>query len=435
MTWFFALLRVAFGLVFIVASVSKLSHPAEFAQIIVNYQLLPDMLVNPLALYLPWLELVCGTALVTNTFVRGASAVLNFLLLVFLGTLWFNVSRGLDISCGCFTVNPQAQGGMIDSAVRDTAIFALGLVVMVRAFLDARRRRWSAALWRDFKSPRPRRARAGLAVDVPAPTVKDDVLIVGMAAGEGARADEASTEPGEAVVEGAEAVVESGDGTAWAEEAVATVYEGEAIAMGPVEDPVAGVDEGETIATEPMAGMVADEPDEPAEDVEPAAEAAPEVVEEADEPAVEPEEPAMEEPVQAAEAVVESVEAFAGGVPVEEASSEEPAAEEAPAEEAEESLAAQVVDEGLESPVPLPDDAQAPEAAPAEAAPEAASGAVIGEPAGDEFIFEVADDTADDAAAETADPGEAEAPADEEEFIFEQAQDAPAEEEGGDARK
>ena len=432
MTCLFALLRVAFGLVFLVASVSKLAHPAEFAQIIVNYQLLPDMLVNPLALYLPWLELVCGAALVTNTFVRGASAVLNFLLLVFLGTLWFNVSRGLDISCGCFTVNPQAQGGMIDSAVRDTAIFALGLVVMVRAFLDARHRRWSAALWRDLKSPRLRRGRAGLAVDVPAPTVKDGVLIVGMAAGEGAPAEEAEAgvEPGEAVAEGAEAVVESDDGAAWAEESVATVHEGEAIAMGPVED----------------AGTVADEP---VADAEPVAEES----EVAEEVSVESEEPAEEEPVLAAEAVEEPVEAIVEEAPAEELPAEEPTAEEILAEEAEEAPTAQIVDEGLESPVPLPDDALAPEAAPAEEAPEA----VADEPSGDDFIFEVADDAADDAipeaveaveaaeaavTAETAEDftfeqggGEAEAPAGEEEFTFEQAQGAPAEEEGGDAKK
>lgn len=424
MTWLFALLRVVFGLVFIAASVGKLLHPAEFAQIIVNYQLLPDMLVNPLALYLPWLELVCGAALVTNTFVRGASAVLNFLLLVFLATLWFNVSRGLDISCGCFTVNPQAQGGMIDSAVRDTAFFALGLVVMVRAFLDARRRNSSAALWRDLRSPRPRRGRAGLAVDVPAPTVKDGVLIVGMAAGEGARADEAAAEAGEAVAEGVEAVVDSGDGAAWAEEAVATVHEGEAIAMGPVEE----------------AGAVVGEP------VAPVAEAAPEVIEAAEEPAVEAEEPAMEEPAQAAGAVAEPVEGFAGEAPAGEASPGEPAAEERPAGEAEEAPAAQFVDEGLESPVPLPDDGRAPGAAPAETAREA----VADGPAGDDFIFETADDATDDAAAEPAGAqpmgaaedltserggGEAEASAGEEEFTFEQAQDAPAGEEGGDARK
>lgn len=148
-----AILRMVFGLVFVAASVSKLVHPAEFATVIVNYQILPDVLVNPAALVLPWVELVCGLALATNCLARGAAFVLNLLLLVFLGALWFNVSRGLDISCGCFTVRPTAQSGMMESAVRDTALFAVGLVVLWRAFADAARAEASAGLWRALRSP------------------------------------------------------------------------------------------------------------------------------------------------------------------------------------------------------------------------------------------------------------------------------------------
>lgn len=213
MTWLFAFLRIVFGLLFIAASVSKIVYPAAFAQIIINYQLLPDIAVNPLALFLPWLELVCGAALVTNTFVRGSSAILNLLLLVFLGALWFNVSRGLDVSCGCFTVNPEAQGGMIDSAIRDTAIFALGLVVMVRGFIDAGHRRASMQIQRALKTPSKPKGRAGLSVDVPAPTIKDGVLVVGMAS------------EGDSGTAGREPEVVAGEAAS-----------GEAIELGPTEE-------------------------------------------------------------------------------------------------------------------------------------------------------------------------------------------------------
>ncbi len=38
----------------------------EFAAIVANYQLLPDALVNPVARVLPWVEVVCGAALVAG---------------------------------------------------------------------------------------------------------------------------------------------------------------------------------------------------------------------------------------------------------------------------------------------------------------------------------------------------------------------------------
>ena len=38
--------RLVLGLIFIYASVDKIYHPAEFAQVISNYQILPDALIN-----------------------------------------------------------------------------------------------------------------------------------------------------------------------------------------------------------------------------------------------------------------------------------------------------------------------------------------------------------------------------------------------------
>lgn len=137
MQFVFSLLRIGFGLLFIAASVDKIMHPALFAQMVANYQILPEVLVNPVALLVPWLELVCGAALVCNAFSRGAALVLNILLAVFLAALWFNVSRGLSVACGCFTVSTEVTGSMRESAIRDSLLLPWGLIVLWRAFAEA----------------------------------------------------------------------------------------------------------------------------------------------------------------------------------------------------------------------------------------------------------------------------------------------------------
>ena len=55
-----------------------------------------------LALYLPWLEIICGLALVLRRLYSGALALLLALLLVFIGASFAAKARGIDITCGCF---------------------------------------------------------------------------------------------------------------------------------------------------------------------------------------------------------------------------------------------------------------------------------------------------------------------------------------------
>ena len=149
----FVALRVLFGLVFLAAAVSKAAWPVEFAVIVANYQILPDALVNPVALLLPWVEIVCGAALVAGVWPRGASLVLGGLLVVFLAALGFNVMRGLSVQCGCFTVSPQADVSMHADMIRDAVVLAVGLLVFGHAVWEERRRRASARFWEVFSRP------------------------------------------------------------------------------------------------------------------------------------------------------------------------------------------------------------------------------------------------------------------------------------------
>ena len=98
--WLF--LSVIVGGIFIYAGAIKAIDPVQFANDIDNYKALPWFISVRLALYLPWLEILCGLALVFRFFYRGGLSILSMLTLVFLGATVAAKARGLDISCGCF---------------------------------------------------------------------------------------------------------------------------------------------------------------------------------------------------------------------------------------------------------------------------------------------------------------------------------------------
>jgi len=96
-------LRILAGGLFVVAGALKALDPASFAADIDHYHLLPYFALAPLALYLPWLEIVCGLAVIASCgFRRSALILLLALAVVFTGAIVSAMIRGLDISCGCF---------------------------------------------------------------------------------------------------------------------------------------------------------------------------------------------------------------------------------------------------------------------------------------------------------------------------------------------
>ena len=95
--------RIILGIIFVGASLGKISDPAGFAEVIKNYQLIPDFMINEFAVFLPFLELITAVMLISGIFLNGASILALLMLVSFSGALIFNISRGLNISCGCFT--------------------------------------------------------------------------------------------------------------------------------------------------------------------------------------------------------------------------------------------------------------------------------------------------------------------------------------------
>jgi uncharacterized membrane protein YphA (DoxX/SURF4 family)/chitodextrinase len=100
--WLIFALRVALGGIFIAASVTKLSHQAEFIDIVISYGILPDSLAHFYALILPWVELVIGCSLVLGLFTRFAAALSIPVIVSFIIASAYGLFQAVGGSCGCF---------------------------------------------------------------------------------------------------------------------------------------------------------------------------------------------------------------------------------------------------------------------------------------------------------------------------------------------
>jgi hypothetical protein len=142
MRWARLAAQLAMAGIFIYASIDKIAHPAAFAKDVYNYQILPDALINLTALILPWLELFLGLCLLAGIWLPGAVLTANGLLLVFLAAFGFNMARGLDVNCGCFSTGsdaPAMSAGWY--LLRDVGFFAVGAFLFYAVFLKRSSRR------------------------------------------------------------------------------------------------------------------------------------------------------------------------------------------------------------------------------------------------------------------------------------------------------
>ncbi len=130
--YFVFLIRLALGIVFIYAAVSKIEHPDQFARIIYNYHILPGGVINLFALFLPWAEILCGFMLIVGFWHKSASVVLGGMTVVFIIALTVALLRGVNIECGCFSTTSRAKGPVIDLIVRDS-IMLVGFALILAA--------------------------------------------------------------------------------------------------------------------------------------------------------------------------------------------------------------------------------------------------------------------------------------------------------------
>jgi len=65
--------RLIVAAVLIYAAVQKIWMPLEFARLIREYHLLPDQVLNLVAVILPWFEIVCGLSFLSGLWLMGTA--------------------------------------------------------------------------------------------------------------------------------------------------------------------------------------------------------------------------------------------------------------------------------------------------------------------------------------------------------------------------
>ncbi len=126
------LARLIVGIIFIYASLDKITHPGDFAKAIGNYHVLPWGLENLLGLSLPWLELLTGICLIFGIMIDGAALLSAVLLAVFILAISQALLRGIDIECGCFKVSSPGEKIGLKKIVEDLLYLCLTLLILFR---------------------------------------------------------------------------------------------------------------------------------------------------------------------------------------------------------------------------------------------------------------------------------------------------------------
>lgn len=112
----------------------KIASPEEFAVILYGYGIFPGHLINILALWVPFIELLSGLCLITGGY-RAISKeaglmVINWLLVCFILIIGFNLIRGHEFDCGCFSFESGPAEGLRTAAIRllarDLVLLAAG---------------------------------------------------------------------------------------------------------------------------------------------------------------------------------------------------------------------------------------------------------------------------------------------------------------------
>jgi uncharacterized membrane protein YphA (DoxX/SURF4 family) len=124
--------RFFLGVVFIYASSIKILNPDAFAEAVFNYQILPDNLVNLTAIILPWLELMVGFCLIIGWWIPGCVVIVNLLMIVFISAFIFNLMRGLDIHCGCFSSISETASAWV--VLRDIFFLVVSFFLLYMVF-------------------------------------------------------------------------------------------------------------------------------------------------------------------------------------------------------------------------------------------------------------------------------------------------------------
>ena len=127
-----AVARLVLGALLIVSGALKIGHPVDLASAIAGFRLLPAELAAPLAVILPYFEVLLGLYLLAGMFTRIAAWVAAVQFTIYAAAIASAVVRGIPANCGCFGPGDAAVADWPHVAF-DLALAALAVLIALRA--------------------------------------------------------------------------------------------------------------------------------------------------------------------------------------------------------------------------------------------------------------------------------------------------------------
>ena len=126
------ILLAVVGLTFLVAGAAKVVDPAAFAISVARLRIVPMALVGPVAILVPWIEIVAAAALALPDFRRPALQLLLGMLSLFSVVLAAGLLRGAT-ACGCFGSSDLFLNRPEVAAGRNAILIAMAVALLVRS--------------------------------------------------------------------------------------------------------------------------------------------------------------------------------------------------------------------------------------------------------------------------------------------------------------
>ena len=134
--------RLVLAGVFFYGGIPKLFDLKKFASTVDAYGILPEVLVLPVAVALPVLEIIAAIGLLTGK--RWAIYLTSFLYFLFIFVLSYGLSQGLHIDCGCFAENSaehRAFSGLQVAFWRDVVLLVPVIYLYWHQFMQKKNKK------------------------------------------------------------------------------------------------------------------------------------------------------------------------------------------------------------------------------------------------------------------------------------------------------
>lgn len=124
--------RVLVGALFVSAGLLKVGHFNDLAAAIAGFRILPEAVIAPLAVVLPFFEIGLGIYLILGLFTRAAAIIAAVQLCLYAAAIASAVIRHIPANCGCFGPQDQAPADWPHVFI-DLALAAICAAVAWRA--------------------------------------------------------------------------------------------------------------------------------------------------------------------------------------------------------------------------------------------------------------------------------------------------------------